>query len=146
MIYLVFAKAFDKVDIAVTLRKMKDLGIQGKLERWIHSFMNDREQAVTVEKKITKPQSVKSGVPQGSVLGHLIFLILIGDIDQNIPSAFLSSFADDTRVGKGIETEQGVRALQDGLNAVYTWAKNNNIEFNSEKFELLRYRVPGALI
>ena len=96
MIYLVFAKAFDKVDIDVTLRKMKDLGIQGKLERWIHSFMNDREQAVTVEKKITKPQSVKSGVPQGSVLGHLIFLISIGDIDQNIPSAFLSSFADDT--------------------------------------------------
>ena len=146
VIYLDFAKAFDKVDIEVTLRKMKDLGIQGKLGRWIHSFLNDREQAVTVDKKISKPQPVKSGVPQGSVLGPLIFLILIGDIDQNISSAFLSSFADDTRVGKGIETEQDVRDLQDDLNSVYTWAKNNNMEFNSDKFELLRYRVPGALI
>ena len=137
MIYLVFAKAFDKVDIDVTLRKMKYLGIQGKLERLIHSLMNDREQAVTIEKKITKPQSVKSGVPQGSVLGPLIFLLLIGDIDQNIPSAFLSSFADNTRVGTGIETEQGVRDLQDGLNSVYTWAKNNNMEFNSSDTECL---------
>ena len=137
MIYLVFAKAFDKVDIGVTLRKMKYLGIQGKLERLIHSLMNDREQAVTIEKKITKPQSVKSGVPQGSVLGPLIFLLLIGDIDQNIPSAFLSSFADNTRVGTGIETEQGVRDLQDGLNPVYTWAKNNTMEFNSSDTECL---------
>ena len=89
---------------------------------------------------------MKSRVPQGSVFGRLIFLRLIGDIDQNISSAFLSSFADDTRVGKGIETEQDVSNLQDNLNSVYTWAKNNNMEFNSDKFELLRYRVPSALI
>ena len=125
---------------------MRELGVQGKLGRWIHSFLNDRKQAVTVEKKLSKPRSVKSGVPQGSVLGPLLFLILIGDINHSISSAFLSSFADDTQVGKGIVTERDVRDLQEDLNTVYIWAKNNNMEFNSDEFELLRYRVPGASV
>ena len=53
VIYLHFAKAFDKVDIEVTLRKMRELGVQGKLGRWIHSFLNDRKQAVKAEKKLS---------------------------------------------------------------------------------------------
>ena len=89
-------------------------------------------------------RQVASGVPQGSVLGPLLFLILIGDIDQSIASSFISSFADDTRVGRHIENTEDIQLLQADLESVYSWVERNNMEFNSDKFELLRYRLRGS--
>ena len=140
VIYLDFAKAFDKVDHGIALKKISDLGIKGCLGRWIHSFLTGRFQAVVVEGRKAKPKPVSSGVPQGSVLGPLLFLILIGDIDKDVATSFLSSFADDTRVGKGISSVEDTRQLQADLESIYTWSVNNNMSFNSDKFELMRYR------
>ena len=64
------------------------------------------------------PKTVVFGVPQGSVLGPLLFLVLIGNIDQNVATSFLSSFADDTRVGKGISIISDIACLQSDLQAV----------------------------
>ena len=102
VIYLDFSKAFDKVDHSVVLEKLRLFGITGKLHRWIKSFLVDRSQTVMVNGFLSNPVHVKSGVPQGSVLGPLLFLILISDIDKEILHSFLSSFADDTRVGKPV--------------------------------------------
>jgi hypothetical protein len=82
---------------------------------------------------------VLSGVRQGSVIGPLLFLVLIGDIDKDIYSSFLSSFANDTRAGHSFASAEDAKLLQDDLNSVYNWAAENNMEFNSKKFELLRY-------
>ena len=139
VVYLDFAKAFDKVDYSMTMKKLQSIGISGKLGRWIYTFLTDRKQAVLVNGEKGTPFDVLSGVPQGSVLGPLLFLVLISDIDSNITSAFLSSFADDTRVAKGIISEDDVIALQSDLQAIYRWAEENNMEFNSPKFECLRY-------
>lgn len=139
VVYLDFAKAFDKVDFLVTMNKLRDLGISGKLGRWIHAFLTNRKQTVVLEGKKSNPTNVMSGVPQGSVLGPLLFLVLIGDIDQGVASAYVSSFADDTRAAYGIDTVQDVAVLQADLNAVYQWADDNNMQFNSKKFECLRY-------
>ena len=139
VVYLDFAKAFDKVDFLVTMRKLHSLGISGKVGKWIYSFLINRQQAVIVNGVTGNHTQVKSGVPQGSVLGPLLFLVLISDIDQGSASAFISSFADDTRAAKGISTEDDVEALQDDLQAIYKWSQENNMEFNSPKFECLRY-------
>ena len=80
---------------------------------------------------------MKSGVQQGSVLGPQLFLVLMGDIDHRVASAFLSSFADDTRVLKGIITQADVQNLQLDLDVIYQWAEDNNMTFNSNKFECL---------
>ena len=139
VIYLDFAKAFDKVDIGVTMRKLHALNIRGRLGRWLADFLTGREQCVIVNGKKSGMQPVISGVPQGSVLGPLIFLVLIGDIDKEVVQAFLSSFADDTRVGLGIDTDEDVDLLQQDLERVYTWSETNNMQFNGDKFEALRY-------
>ena len=82
-------------------------------------------------------------MPQGSVLGPLLFLILIGDIDRNVANSFLSSFADDTRIGRHVESEVDAGLLQKDLDAVYKWTEINNMELNGEKFEHMHYRVAG---
>merc|ERR1711888_508941 len=139
VIYLDFSKAFDKVDFLVTLRKIKHLGISGNIGKWIYSFLTGRTQCVIVNGMRSDVSEVKSGVPQGSVLGPLLFLILLGDIDKSIASAFVSSFADDTRVGRRIKTPADVQALQEDLNTIYRWSSKNNMKFNSDKFECIRY-------
>ena len=144
VIYLDFAKAFDKLDHGITLRKLKALGICGHLGRWIFTFLTNRQQSVIVDGRMSSPKPVISGVPQGSVLGPLLFLVLIGDIDKNIATAFLSSFADDTRVGNGITSPTDISNLQQDLETVYQWSVDNNMQFNSDKFELLRYRTSNT--
>ena len=139
VIYLDFAKAFDKVDIGVTLRKLHQMGIRGSLGRWLVSFLTGRLQSVVVNGKVSQPQPVISGVPQGSVLGPLLFLILLGSIDENVAHSFISLFADDTRVAKSINSANDPSLLQQDLNSIFKWARDSNTMFNSEKFEMLRY-------
>ena len=139
VVYLDFAKAFDKVDHNLVLRKAQAFGIDGRLLSWIQQFLKDRTQSVIVNGKISSPREVISGVPQGSVLGPLIFLILIADIDKEILDSLIASFADDTRATKRIKCEQDTAELQNDLFRIYQWSVDNNMEFNSLKFELIRY-------
>ena len=115
------------------------MGISGKLGIWLHAFLTNRKQAVVVNGTKSMPADVKSGVPQGSVLGPLFFLVLIGDIDREVAISFVSRFADDTRAVNGISTNADVCDLQVYLDAIYHWADETNMEFNNTKFECLRY-------
>ena len=120
VVYLDFAKAFDKVDFMVTMRKLQEMGITGKLGRWINAFLTHRKQAILVNGARSEPTEVKSGVPHGSVLGPLLFLVLIGDIDRKVAQAYVSSFADDTRVSLGVTSVEDTKCLQNDLDAIYT--------------------------
>ena len=138
-IYLDFSKAFDKVDHTILLKKLSLIGIRGKMLTWIKSFLTSRTQRVMVNGVLSDPAPVLSGVPQGSVLGPLLFLVLIGDIDSEILSSFVSSFADDTRLFRGITGVRDASSLQTDLEKVYQWAEDNNMLYNNKKFEALRY-------
>ena len=139
VIYLDFSKAFDKVDFLITLKKINSLGIKGKVGRWIQSFLTGRSQTVLVNGSKSTACDVKSGVPQGSVLGPILFLILLGDIDQNVMHSFVSSFADDSRVTKSVNCQEDIEILQNDLEAIYKWTESNNMVLNDDKFECLRY-------
>ena len=139
VVYLDFCKAFDKLDFNVLLTKLKNYGVGGKLGRWLYSFLIGREQYVMVNGFVSVVCDVLSGVPQGSVLGPLLFLVMINDIDENVKGAFLSSFADDTRIGMAIKGSEDVSNLQLDLDEIYKWADDNNMKLNSSKFELLHY-------
>ena len=139
IIYLDFAKAFDKVDHGVLLHKVRDLGITGKLGIWLHSFLLDRKQFVRIAGGVSSDSLVTSGVPQGTVLGPLLFLILMCDIDLGIVNSRIVSFADDTQLYTGISTVKDCDSLQSDLNLVYCWAEANNMVFNSQKFKYLSF-------
>ena len=118
-LYLDFSKAFDKVDHEIVLRKIAAMGIDGNLLKWIRSFLTQRYQSVSVNGVLSDPQEVISGVSQGSVLGPLIFLILISDIDGDVIDSIVKSFADDTRAKKGIWSVDDARKLQEDLQRIY---------------------------
>ena len=137
-IYTDFAKAFDKVDHGILLHKLKRMRITGKIGRWIQEFLKNRHQIVLVEKTKSGMSLIISGIPQGSVLGPILFLIYISDIGEDLLASTLV-YVDDTKVKKGVKSESDVENLQCELNKLDSWAKNNNMEFNKKKFQVLRY-------
>ena len=82
MVYLDFAKAFNKVDHGILLHKVKDLGIAGKLGQWFYHFLTNRKHFVRLPGGLSDDHPVISGVPQGTVLGPLLFIIMIADINS----------------------------------------------------------------
>eukprot|EP00116_Pleurobrachia_bachei_P003356 sb/3463618/ len=98
VLYLDYSKAFDKVCHHTLLRKLSEYGIRGDLLRWIKCFLTDRSQKVIVDGVASKPGSVRSGVPQGTVLGPLLFVLYINDLPERTPNTRCKMFADDTKL------------------------------------------------
>ena len=121
------------------LSYLKDLGITGNLGVWFHQFLSDRTQFVRLPGGVSKASPVLSGVPQGTVLGPLLFIIMISDINKDILSSKLISFADDTRVYTNITQIENSDSLQTDLNYIYLWAINNNMLFNHQKFNYISF-------
>ena len=139
VIYLDFAKAFDKVDHAVLLAKLGRYGIGGNALRWIKEFLLNRKQAVVVEGHKSSFQPVISGVPQGTVLGPILFVLYINDLLDSISYSKGFSFADDTKLIGAIREMSSVGLLQNDLNIVIEWSRVNNMELHEQKFEVVSY-------
>ena len=84
---------------------------------------------------MSEEQDVISGVPQGTVLASIFFIVMISDIDEGLRNSIIRLFADDTRVSAKIRTKEDEELLQQDLNTVYRWADENLMEFNENKFE-----------
>ncbi|KAK3894888.1 hypothetical protein Pcinc_001384 [Petrolisthes cinctipes] len=138
VIYLDFAKAFDKVDHGVLLHKLRYLGISGRLGFWTSEFLTNRTQFVAVGGACSDVSSVVSGIPQGSVLGPLLFLIHIHDIDHDITHSTITSFADDTRISRTINNQDDAVLLQKHFDTIY------NMAFKNNKFEHLTYNTNSS--
>lgn len=137
-IYLDFAKAFDKVDHNILCHKLKRLGITGKVGIWIREFLSGRYQRVSANGVLSAPAPVISGVPQGTVLGPILFIIMIDDLDCNLLHSIASMYADDTRVTAKISNLDEAKLFQTELDEkIYTWGPTNNMTLNGDKFEHL---------
>ena len=142
-VYLDFSKAFDKVETGVLLHKLKDSKVLGKVGVWLGRFLDSskRQQAVAVEGRLSGLSPVISGVPQGTVLGPVLFLLHISCIARDVSQeTTVSSYVDDTRVTRSItNTTTDSLPLQQDLQVIYRWAEKVNMVFNGDKFEVLRF-------
>ena len=137
-VYLDFSKAFDRVPHQRLLTKLRSHGIGDSTAAWIKAWLSDRQQRVVVNGAQSEWSGVKSGVPQGSVLGPLLFIIYINDIDEDILSLVLK-FADDTKVFRKVKTPADARALQDDLDRLYRWSDDWQMLFNIDKCKCLHF-------
>ena len=138
-IYLDFEKAFDKVDLELLMLKLKRYGFHHKILSWIQSFLSHRQQVVVVNGVHSDIAMVLSGVPQGSVLGPLLFILFINDLEMVVSSSRVSFFADDTRVSKLIGCTEDCLSLQTDLENILEWSRQNNMKLHEQKFELLNH-------
>jgi len=139
VIYLDYAKAFDKVDHHILIQKLEAIGIAGKLLEWLRSFLSGRKQQVVVDGICSSFADVISGVPQGTVLGPLLFIIFVDDMKEAIKHSILKLFADDSKLSKAIRSLQDQLLLQEDVEAILNWAIDNNMELNEEKFQLIQH-------
>ena len=142
--YLDFRKAFDLVSHQHLLHKMANYGIRGQTLNWIKAFLLNRTQRVVVRGAVSKHFDVTSGVPQGSVLGPVLFLIFINDLPLEVISP-LSLFADDSKIFTTIVKDDGnqndgtigCEALQKDLDNTKKWADRWKMEFNVDKCKIM---------
>ena len=140
-IYLDYAKAFDKVDHGILIKKLAQYGVTEKYLKWIKSFLTGRTQNVVLNGFYSYLSSVISGVPQGSVLGPLLFIIYINDLSNLIKNAKILTFADDTKIISKISSVEDTISLQENLNSIMEWSIRNNMSLNNQKFELMCHKT-----
>ena len=136
IVYLDFSKAFDKVPHKRLVYKLSQYNINPFLVKWIESWLHDRKQRVVLNGIQSEWLGVKSGVPQGSVLGPLLFIIYINDIDIGLNSN-ISKFADDTKLAGRVKKYEGSFNIQRDIDKLIGWANKWQMEFNTDKCKVV---------
>ena len=122
VIYLDMSKALDKVDHPKLLKRLHQYGITGKLHDWFRSNLQARKQQVTVLGATSRELPVTSGVPQGSPLGPIMFLLFVDDLANTVKTSRVACYADDTNIFKSIDSTTDCNSLQSDLNDLVSWS------------------------
>lgn len=137
-VYTDFKKAFDRVDHTILLHKCKDIGLCGSLLQWLNSYLSDRTLTVKIDNYCSIPFCPSSGVPQGSHLGPLLFLIFINDILLEVKCKALL-FADDLKIFIKVKDHSDCLKLQNDLNKILSWCVKNKMELNINKCKTVTF-------
>ena len=136
VIYLDFQKAFDKVPHQRLILKLKSHGMGNSIINWIEQWLTDRRQRVVVDGEVSSWKSVLSGLPQGSVLGPILFLVYINDLEEGVTGNILK-FADDTKLFTKTKEIGDKQNLQDDIDKLVKWSEKWQMLFNFGKCKCL---------
>ena len=140
VIYLDIQKAFNSVSHNELLITLKAIGISGNLWLWFKSYLLSRQRCVKIRHNNSSLLPVLSGVPQGSILGPLLFLIYINDIPNYVMSSSTVMFTDDTKCYKTIAQPSDSTQLQHDINSLCRWSTESNLNFNHSKTVQLSFK------
>ena len=141
-IFIDLQKAFDTVDLDILFTKLSHYGIRGIALTWFKSFLSNRSQFVSVSGAKSTSKPILYGVPQGSVLGPLLFLVYINDLQNAIPYSVTNLFADDTMLFlKNKSVKFLSKKMNIDLKCLLSWLNSNKIALNSKKTELLIFHT-----
>ena len=143
MLIMDFSKAFDTVPLQRLLSKLESYGIYGNLGNWLRHWLTARTQTVMLDGEASSPVNVKSGVPQGTFLGPLMFLLYINDIGTNLTNSKVKLFADDCLLYRIDDSKEDESKLQDDLTELQNWANKWQMSFNTNKCHLLSVQKKG---
>ena len=134
VIYCDFMKAFDKVPHKRLVHKIDKYGIKDDILGWIENFLSNRTQVVKVGNINSAPANVTSGIPQGSVLGPILFVLYINDLPEVVDKdSYIYLFADDTKVSRNIKSDQDRIILQEDINKLVEWSNTWMLKFHPDK-------------
>lgn len=139
VVYCDFRKAFDSVPHERLMLKVRNYGIRGQLANWIEDFITEREQRVCISGKSSRWVKVTSGVPQGSVLGPLLFVMFINDLPECILSG-VKMYADDTKIYNIVNNKEQAEKLQEEIDKLYNWSQVWQLLFHPDKCHILHLR------
>ena len=139
IIYFDFAKAFDSENHDIILEKLQNIfDINGLLLNFIKNYLMGRKQRVIIQNQFSSYADVRSGVPQGSILGPLLFVLFINDLcDVLNPGTGIYMYADDTKIWREIDSEHDQKLLQTDINELYNWSLRNKIRFHPDKCKVI---------
>ena len=127
-------KAFDSIDHRILLRKLYSYGIRGSMLKWMETYLTDRSQYVVFDGKVSETRSIECGVPQGSILGPLLFIISVNDICNVSPMLFKILYADDACVLiSGNHLNDLIDRLNTELISINNRFKANKLSLNTKK-------------
>ena len=138
VLYFDFMKAFDRVPHKYLLAKLRSYGVHGQIYNWIEDFLSNRQQRVKVCSSFSKWYKVTSGIPQGSVLGPILFVIFINDLPERAKYSDVFLFADDLKIFRPIANVNDQHKLQEDVNSLNSWSKESCLFFHPDKCKSMR--------
>jgi exonuclease III len=146
VIFLDLKKAFDTVDVDILLHKLSDIGVDDIVYQWFHDYLKTRRQSVFLNGTTSASMPIDYGVPQGSILGPLLFTLYINDLPKALTQTKVVLYADDTAIfyaSKDIHEIQ--KALTDDLFRAQTWLDENKLTLNASKTKTMLFGTPQRL-
>lgn len=146
IIYTDYSKCFDRIDHLVLFRKLQQVGIRGNLFRWFTSYVHNRCQTVVLSGYASSSMFIPSGVPQGSILGPLLFAIFVNDVSSCFPHSKILLYADDMKILKKIQSLSDAQCLQEDLLRFQDYCTLNKLNLNVTKCFVCSFtRKPTAI-
>ena len=142
-VFIDLEKAFDTVNHKILVEKLEFYGIRGLCNQWFVSYLSNRKQQVRLDGTKSSYLDITCGVPQGSILGPLLFLIYINDMKNSVKNSVVHHFADDTNLLCSDANEKILKKkMNEDLKLIFTWLCSNRLSLNVDKTEFIVFRPP----